>query len=58
MADKQPFPDSLKQMATRDGMTKEQIADYIGVHPTELDKQYDLSGVEFPAAPKTEPAPE
>lgn len=55
MADKQKFPDALHEMVTRDGKTLRQIADHIGVHPAELERTYDLTGVMFPPEPPEPP---
>ena len=40
-----PLPDSLKEIAERDGKTLEEIAEHIGLSPRELRDQYDTSGL-------------
>lgn len=42
-------------MVERDGKSLEEIAAHIGYHPSEVAKQFDLSGVTFPQKPD-EPA--
>lgn len=46
---KEPLPDALKQMISRDKPSIEELAAHVGLSPTELANQYDLGDVTFPA---------
>lgn len=44
---KQPLPDSLREMVSRDKASLEELAAHIGLSPSELANQYDLGDVTF-----------
>jgi AraC-like DNA-binding protein len=55
---KQELPQAMQEMVERDGVSLDELAAHVGLSPSELADQYDLTKVTFRPKEDAAPAPD